>query len=80
LDIPINKFTFDHIKVITEDLPFDKLCSVMDRMEHPYVIYKDIVVSPWDICLALSSEDMQKYDSKLEMTKTCPHCGKDIRL
>lgn len=38
LDVPINKFTFDHIKVLTEDLPFDKLCSVMDRMEHPYVI------------------------------------------
>jgi len=80
LDVPINKFTFDHIKVLTEDLPFDKLCKVMDRMEHPYVIYKDIVVSPWDICLALSSEDMQKLDAKLEMAKKCPHCGKDVNL
>jgi len=79
LDIPINKFTFDHIKVVTEDLQFDKLCSVMDRMEHPYVIYKDIVVSPWDICLALSSEDIQKYgEAKLVTAKTCPHCGKNI--
>jgi len=80
LDIPINEFTFDHIKVITEDLPFDKLCKVMDRMEHPYVIYKDIVVSPWDICLALSSEDMQKSDAKFGMTKKCPHCGKDVNI
>ncbi|MFB5607287.1 MAG: CBS domain-containing protein [Candidatus Nitrosomaritimum yanchengensis] len=80
LDIPINKFTFDHIKVLTEDLPFDKLCSVMDRMEHPYVIYKDIVVSPWDICLALSSEDLQKSQVQFEMTKKCPHCGKDVNL
>ena len=79
LNIPINKFTFDHIKVITEDLPFDKLCSVMDRMEHPYVIYKDIVVSPWDICLALSSEGTQKHgEAKLVTGKTCPHCGKSI--
>ena len=79
LDIPINKFTFDHIKVVTEDLPFDKLCSVMDRMEHPYVIYKDIVVSPWDVCLALSSEDIQKHgEAKLVIAKTCPHCGKNI--
>ncbi|MDH3490250.1 MAG: hypothetical protein OEL56_07355 [Nitrosopumilus sp.] len=31
-DVPINKFTFDHIKVITEDLSPDKLCSVMDMM------------------------------------------------
>ncbi|MDH3502642.1 MAG: CBS domain-containing protein [Nitrosopumilus sp.] len=78
LDIPINKFTFDHIKVITEDLSFERLCSVMNRMEHPYVIYKDIVISPWDVCLALSSEDIQKSEAKLEMTKTCPHCGKNI--
>ncbi|MCV0409392.1 CBS domain-containing protein [Nitrosopumilus sp.] len=80
LDVPINKFTFDHIKVLTEDLPFDKLCSVMNRMEHPYVIYKDIVVSPWDICLALSSEDLQKSEVRLEMTKKCPHCGKDVNF
>ena len=81
LDIPINKFTFDHIKVVTEDLQFDKLCSVMDRMEHPYVIYKDIVVSPWDVCLALSSEDIQKHgEAKLVTAKTCPHCGKDVNV
>lgn len=65
--------------MITEDLQFDQLCSVMDKMEHPYVIYKDIVVSPWDVCLALSSEDIQSSgEVKLEMTKTCPHCGKNI--
>jgi predicted transcriptional regulator len=77
LDVPINEFTFDHIKVVTEDLPFDKLCSVMDRMEHPYVIYKDIVVSPWDVCLALSSEDLRGSEI-YPLTKTCPHCGKNI--
>ncbi len=77
LDVQINEFTFDHIKVVTEDLSFDKLCSVMDRMEHPYVIYKDIVVSPWDICLALSSEDVRGSEIN-QLTKTCPHCGKNI--
>lgn len=78
LEIPINKFTFDHIKVLTEDLKFDKLCSVMDKMEHPYVIYKDIVVSPWDICLALSSEKIQESGEIKPMITTCPHCGKNI--
>jgi len=80
LDIPINEFTFDHIKVLTEDIPFDKLCTVMDRMEHPYVIYKDIVVSPWDICLTLSSEDIHDSEIKSALTKTCPHCGKNIEI
>lgn len=80
LDVPINEFTFDHIKVITEDIPFDKLCTVMDRMEHPYVIYKDIVVSPWDVCLTLSSEDVHGSEIKSILTKTCPHCGKSIDI
>lgn len=78
LDVPINEFTFDHIKVITEDVPFDKLCTVMDRMEHPYVIYKDIVVSPWDVCLTLSSEDVHASEIKSILTRTCPHCGKNV--
>ena len=78
LEIPINKFTFDHIKVITEDLKFDKLCSVMDKMQHPYVIYRDKVFSPWDICLALSSEEIQVSGEIKPTTRTCPHCGKSI--
>jgi CBS domain-containing protein len=76
LEVPINQVTFDHIKVITEDLKFDKLCSVMNKMEHPYVIYKDIVVSPWDVCLILETEEM--VESTIPEHKKCPQCGKDI--
>jgi len=71
LEIPINQVTFDHIKVITEDINFSNLCSIMNRMEHPYVIYKDNVVSPWDICLMLYEEPIETAKAK----KTCPHCG-----
>ena len=78
LDVPINQFTFDHIKVITEDLKFDKLCSVMNKMEHPYVIYKDIVVSPWDVCLSLMNENVIEISEKYQMKRKCPHCGKNV--
>ena len=78
LGVPINQFTFDHIKVITEDLKFDKLCSVMNKMEHPYVIYKDIVVSPWDVCLSLMNENMTEISEKYQMKRKCPHCGKNV--
>lgn len=78
LDVPINQFTFDHIKVITEDLKFDKLCSVMNKMEHPYVIYKDIVVSPWDVCLSLINENVIEISEKYQMKQKCPHCGNDV--
>jgi CBS domain-containing protein len=78
LDVPINQFTFDHIKVITEDLKFDKLCSVMNKMEHPYVIYKDIVVSPWDVCLSLINENVTEISEKYQLRRKCPHCGNDV--
>lgn len=52
----------------------------MDRMEHPYVIYKDIVVSPWDVCLTLSSEDAHASEIKSILTRTCPHCGKSVNI
>ena len=78
LDVPINQFTFDHIKVITEDLKFDKLCSVMNKMEHPYVIYKDILVSPWDVCLSLMNENVTEVSEKYQMKQKCPHCGNDV--
>jgi predicted transcriptional regulator len=77
LDVPINQVTFDHIKVITEDLKFDQLCFVMNKMEHPYVIYKDIIVSPWDVCLALATEEFAE-PIVTEYQKKCPHCGKNI--
>lgn len=77
LDVPINQVTFDHIKVITEDLKFNQLCSVMNKMEHPYVIYKDIIVSPWDVCLALATEEFAE-PLVTEYQKKCPHCGKNI--
>lgn len=77
LEVPVNQVTFDHIKVITEDLKFDQLCSVMNKMEHPYVIYKDIVVSPWDVCVTLATEEMAA-PTVIEHQKKCPHCGKDI--
>jgi len=77
LDVPINQVTFDHIKVITEDLKFDQLCSVMNNMEHPYVIYKDIIISPWDVCLALATEEFAE-PLVSGYQKKCPHCGKSI--
>jgi predicted transcriptional regulator len=76
LDIPINQFKFESVKEIKEDLTFNRLCSVMDKMDHPFIIYKDNIISPWDICLALSSENIQAPNGV--KSKTCPHCGKNI--
>lgn len=71
LEVAINQVTFDHIKVITDDVNFSKLCSIMNTMEHPYVIYKDNVISPWDVCLMLYEEPIETAKPK----NTCSHCG-----
>jgi len=50
---------------------------VMNKMEHPYVIYKDIIISPWDVCLALATEEFAE-PLVSGYQKKCPHCGKGI--
>lgn len=79
LDISAKHFKLENAKVITEDLNFDQLCSMMEKMDYPYVVFDGTVVTPWDVCLTLLSEDLTEppvtgYKGK----NTCPHCGKDI--
>ena len=52
----------------------------MYEMDHPYVIYKDISVTPWDICNVLMTERIgESYEMESEKI-SCPHCGKDIKI
>jgi CBS domain-containing protein len=61
LSLPVVGFGLEYAKVITKDIMVNELASIMFGMEHPYVAFRDQVVSPWDICLALLSERMQEY-------------------
>ena len=56
LDSPINQIELDDMTVILEDLNLNQLCTKMYEMDHPYVVYKDISVTPLDICNVLMSE------------------------
>jgi CBS domain-containing protein len=78
LHIPINKFDTEEVKVIKDDLKFDRLCSVMDRMEHPFVMYDDTVITPWDVCLTLLSEKLATPLEEFQEQMSCPNCGKPI--
>jgi predicted transcriptional regulator len=77
LDIPIKDICLDYVKELKEDLKLNKLCAVMDKMDHPFVIYKDNPISPWDVCLSLLSENISTTiePQKIEI---CPHCGKGL--
>ena len=78
LDIPINQFKFEDVTTIGEDIKFNRLCSIMENMDHPYVTYKDTVISPWDVCLVLMREDAIIPPVGYKEKITCPHCGKEI--
>ena len=77
LDIPANQLKFGYITEIKNDLKLDSLCSIMEKMEHPYVMYRDIAVSPWDVCITLMSENLRE-PLIMGRHKKCPHCGKDM--
>lgn len=61
LDLPVIDFGLEYAKIITKDLKVNEISSIMSGMMHPYVVFRDQAISPWDICLALLSEKMQEY-------------------
>ena len=80
LEIPVNQVELDDVTIIKEDLDLNQLCTKMYEMDHPYVIYKDISVTPWDICNILMSEKMSE-SFEIESEKiACPHCKKEIAI
>ena len=79
LDIPVNQLELENVTIILEDLKLNELCTKMYEMDHPYVVYKDISVTPWDICNVLMSERIaESYEIEPSEKKVCPHCGKEI--
>jgi len=58
LDIPINQFKLENVKTTTEDLKFNQLCTMMEKMDYPCVIHDDTPFTPWDVCLTLLREDL----------------------
>jgi hypothetical protein len=76
LDIPVNQIELDEVKVIKDDLTLNRLCAIMYKMDHPYIFYKDIAISPWDVTVTLLSENVGSGEGITK--RTCPHCGKEI--
>ena len=51
----------EEARVIFDDLKINEISAMMYDMDHPYIIYKDWIVTPWDICNVLLSEDITEY-------------------
>lgn len=51
----------EEAKVISDNLKINEISSMMYDMAHPCVIYKDWLVTPWDICNVLLSSKITEY-------------------
>ena len=62
LEMPITEFSFADAKVISDDLTITDASKIMYEMEHPYLLFQNKVVTPWDICLILLSEKLTELN------------------
>lgn len=49
----------EEAKQISKDLNLSEISKIMYTMMHPYVIYQDQVITPWDICMMLQSDRIE---------------------
>lgn len=61
LNEPIDDVNLEEARVIFDNLKIHEVSAMMWDMDHPFVIYKNWLVTPWDICNVLLSEDITKY-------------------
>lgn len=61
LDLTLDPANLDEAKVILDDLKISELAKIMSDMQHPYVIFQDQVVTPWDMCMSLLTDKLELY-------------------
>lgn len=61
LDMKASIFKLDNAKIISEDLEIPQVSKIMSEMLHPYVMFREEVISPWDIAMFLTSKDLYDY-------------------
>lgn len=64
LNQPVDIVELEEAKIISENMKINEVSSEMYSMAHPFVIYKDWLVTPWDICNILLSDKITKYSVK----------------
>ena len=63
MDLPTSEFNLEEAKTITEDLKIQEISKIMFEMDHPSVLFQDQIITPWDICLSLLSENITEYEN-----------------
>jgi predicted transcriptional regulator len=58
LDLPIKDFKVEEATSVSNDMKINELSKIMYEMDHPCVISDGKIITPWDICVILLSEQM----------------------
>jgi CBS domain-containing protein len=58
LNMKSDIFKLEKAKNVSDDLPINEACRIMQDMRSPYLMINENVVSPWDIVLELASENL----------------------
>jgi predicted transcriptional regulator len=61
LDMTVNTINLEETRTVFDNLKINEVSAMMYDMEHPYVRYKDVLVTPWDICNQLLSDEITQY-------------------
>ena len=52
-------FNLEEAKKISKDMNLAEISKIMSVMVHPYIIFQDQIITPWDICTALQSDKIE---------------------
>jgi len=63
MDLAISEFNLEEAKNTTDDLTIKEISEIMYKMEHPSVLFQDQIITPWDICLMLLSDNIIEYEN-----------------
>lgn len=59
LDLSIEPNNLDKAKVISQNLKISEVAKIMNDMPHPYILFEDQVITPWDLCMSLLSDKLE---------------------
>ncbi|MDE1832726.1 MAG: hypothetical protein KGI02_10230, partial [Thaumarchaeota archaeon] len=65
LNMKGNEFELDKAKEVSNRTTMEEACAILYKMESPYLLSPDGVITPWDVITNLGSENIE-YDSKFE--------------
>ena len=52
-------FNLEEAKKVSKDVNLSEIPKIMYGMVHPYIIFHEHVITPWDICMSLQSERIE---------------------